>query len=106
MGRGEGAATLSTFTRIDENTGERRSAREKVGRWSEVAKYRWYRAEREGGGLLNILYPGTGSRRRRDRVTSASPPPPIPPSKNRVRTKVLDTFVYRYTGGYIFVVTR
>lgn len=87
MGRGEGAATLSTFTRIDENTGERRSAREKVGRWSEVAKYR-YRAEREGGGLLNILYPGTGSRQRRDRVTSASPPPPIPPSKNRVRTKV------------------
>lgn len=52
-----GAATLSTFTRIDENTGN--EGAQGKGRRSEVAKYR-YRAEEEGR-LLNILYSGTGA---------------------------------------------
>lgn len=84
-----GAATLSTFTRIDENTGN--EGAQGKGRWSEVARYR-YRAERRAG-YLTFFTLG-----REQAVERSCYLLPVPPSENRVWAKVLDTFVYRYTG--------
>lgn len=102
MGRGEGAATLSTFTRIDENTGNegaqgkrsvggRKSRSIGIGQRGRGAGYlTFFTLGREAGGGEIVL------------------PLPLPlllfhPPKTECGRRYVDTFVYRYTGGYIFV---